>query len=111
MKDRARNLRKAQTMAECKLWFALRERRFCGYKFRRQQVFGSYIVDFVCLKEKLIIEIDGCQHLQAQEYDLERTLFLNSIGFRVLRFWNNQVLAEFKDVLGKIYQTLNGNSC
>ncbi len=109
MKERARNLRKKQTGTECKLWFALRKRRFCGYKFKRQQIIGSYIVDFVCLKQKLIIEVDGCQHLDNQEYDLNRTIFLNTLGFRVLRFWNNQILIELKDVLNRIYAELTSD--
>jgi len=109
MKERARDLRKSQTIPERKLWLALRERRFCGYKFRRQRVFGSYVADFVCLKKRLIIEVDGSQHLDNQEYDNIRTLYLNALGFRVLRFWNNQVMSELRDVLNTIYIALSNN--
>jgi len=87
----------------------LRGRRFCSYKFRRQQAIGPYIVDFVCLKKKLVIELDGYQHLHNQEYDLNRTLFLNALGFRVLRFWNNQALTELRDVLNRIHIALVNN--
>ena len=109
MNERARNLRKTQTMTESKLWMSLRARRCCGYKFRRQKIFGMYIVDFVCLKKKLVIELDGSQHLDNQEYDENRSLFLNSLRFRVLRFWNNQVFSELNTVLNTIYIALSGN--
>ncbi len=106
MKMRAKDLRKRQTHAETKLWLYLKGCRFHGYKFRRQQVFESYIVDFVCLKRNLIIELDGSQHLENQEYDESRTKYLNALGFRVLRFWNNQVLQELPIVLHAIYLAL-----
>ncbi len=80
MKDRARNLRRNQTDAEAKLWQSLRSRRFCHYKFRRQRIFGNYIVDFVCLKRRVIIELDGGQHLENQEYDNIRTQYLQSLA-------------------------------
>lgn len=76
MKELARNLRRNQTATEIKLWQSLRKRRFCKFKFRRQHVIGPYIVDFICLKRKLIIEVDGSQHLDNHEYDKERTSFL-----------------------------------
>ena len=106
MKERAREFRKNQTLAENKLWFVLRKRRFSQYKFRRQHVIGPYIVDFVCLKKKLVIEIDGSQHLDNQEHDAARTFYLNQKGFRVIRFWNNQVLKEMNFVLQKVHQEL-----
>lgn len=107
--QRARNLRKKQTEAERPLWRILRNRQLMHYKFRRQYLIDVYIVDFVCLKKKLIIEVDGCQHLNNQEYDLNQTLFLNTLGFRVLRFWNNQVLTELKDVLNRIHTALTSD--
>ena len=109
MKERTKNLRKAQTRAEIKLWHLLRGRRFFHYKFRRQRVFGFYIVDFVCLKHRLIVELDGSQHLENQVYDNIRTRFLESLGFRVLRFWNNQVLNEIEIVLNAIHLALSNN--
>ena len=106
MKQRVAELRKNQTEAETKLWYALRNRRFCNFKFRRQKIIGSYIVDFVCLKHRLIIEVDGSQHLHNKEYDDIRTEFLGSCGYQVLRFWNNQILQELGLVLETIYLTL-----
>jgi very-short-patch-repair endonuclease len=106
MKVRARNLRKTQTVAETKLWFSLRKRRFCQFKFRRQHVIEPYIVDFICLTQKLIIEVDGSQHLDNQEYDDYRTWYLNEKGFRVLRFWNNEILGELNNVLNIIHDAL-----
>ncbi|MBP9727553.1 MAG: endonuclease domain-containing protein [Gammaproteobacteria bacterium] len=106
MKTRSRNLRKNPTKAETILWFSLRKRKFCGYKFRRQHIVGSYVVDFICLMQNLIIEVDGSQHLDNQEYDGDRTRYLNAKGFRVIRFWNNQVLEQLNDVLNAIHQAL-----
>lgn len=75
-------------------------------KFRRQHVVGSYIVDFVYLEQKLVIELDGGQHAEQIEYDAQRTVFLVREGFRVMRFWNNQVLAETESVLDEIQAAL-----
>ena len=84
----------------------MRKRKFCGFKFRRQHIVGSYVVDFICLMQNLIIEVDGNQHLDNQEYDGDRTRYLNAKGFRVIRFWNNQVLEQLNDVLNAIHQAL-----
>ncbi|MSQ06433.1 MAG: endonuclease domain-containing protein [Dehalococcoidia bacterium] len=102
----ARELRKAPTDAERALWKHLRLRQFNGYKFRRQQPIGHYIVDFACLEQRLVIERDGGQHAQQVEYDSERTKFLEAQGFRVLRFWNNQVLREVDAVKAAILEAL-----
>lgn len=75
-------------------------------KFRRQHVVGYYIVDFVCLEQKLVIELDGGQHAEQVGYDARRTAFLEGEGFRVMRFWNNQVLAETESVLDEIRAAL-----
>ncbi len=107
MKEFARILRKSQTNTERALWFHLKKRGFYRYKFRRQHVIGPYIVDFICLNKGLIIEIDGSHHLNNQEYDEDRTLFLNSQGYRVLRFWNQQIVSELHNVLRTIYIALN----
>ena len=106
MKEYVAELRKNQTEAEIKLWYALRNRRFCNFKFRRQKIIGFYIVDFICLKSRLIIEVDGSQHLGNKEYDDMRSDFLESRGYRVLRFWNNQILQDLTSVLETIYLTL-----
>jgi len=89
-----RQLRKNMTDAERTLWRHLRLRQFAGYKFRRQQPIGKYIVDFVCFERKLIIELDGSQHSGEVAYDSERSAWLEEQGFRVLRFWDNQVFNE-----------------
>ena len=108
MKDRARELRRNQTKAETLLWSKLRNRQMDGYKFRRQKVIEPYIVDFVCMKLRLIVELDGGHHAEEEqaEYDEVRTEFLDGMGYRVLRFWNFQVLKHRNDVLESIYQTI-----
>lgn len=106
MKIRSRALRKNQTKAEITLWLSLRKRRFCRFKFRRQHVVGPYIADFICLGKKLIIEVDGSQHLDNQQYDAERSRYLNTEGFRVIRFWNNEVLGQLNNVLNAIHNAL-----
>ena len=97
--QRARELRKEHTPAEAKLWGILRNRGLGGYKFKRQTTIGTYIVDFSCSDAKLIIELDGGQHLEQEEYDLQRTVFLESQGYRVLRFWNNDVMNNIDGVI------------
>jgi len=106
MKHRARNLRKKQTEAEKKIWQHLRNREIAGYKFRRQHVIGSYIIDFVCLSRKLIVEVDGGQHFETTKYDAKRTKFLESRGFSIIRFWNNDVLIDTDAVMQNIYSAL-----
>ena len=102
----ARNLRKNSTDAERYLWHYLRKKQLSGNKFRRQGVIASYIVDFVCLEKKLIIELDGGQHYQQKNDDLKRDKDLNKRGFRVLRFWNNEVLKNIESVIWKIEKEL-----
>ncbi len=94
----ARRLRKHPTDAERLLWRHLRLRQLGGYKFRRQQPLGPYIVDFVCLEQRLIVEVDGGQHAEQTEDDAQRTAWLEAEGFRVLRFWNTEVLQDTKTV-------------
>jgi very-short-patch-repair endonuclease len=106
METRAKYLRKSQTPVEQRLWLALKGHRFCQYKFRRQVILGPYIVDFVCLKKRLVIELDGYQHLNNQLYDQIRTEYLKSLGFSVLRFWNHEVLENWNGILHKIYLIL-----
>jgi very-short-patch-repair endonuclease len=97
-RDHAKVLRTNMTDAERRLWYHLRAHRFSGYKFKRQIPIGRYIVDFVCLAERLVIEVDGGQHADNQ-LDLRRTQWLEDQGFRVLRFWNNEVLNNTDGVL------------
>ena len=95
----ARNLRKNQTDTEQILWLQLRKKRFLNYKFRRQFPIEPYVVDFICLELKLIIELDGSQHSEQIDQDAERTSFLNQRGFKVVRFWNNEVVDNLDGVL------------
>jgi very-short-patch-repair endonuclease len=90
--ERAKSLRKNNTYTEHIIWMMLRSRRFSHYKFKRQYVIEPYIVDFICLSKRLIVELDGDVHEMTIEYDQTRTEFLESRGFRVLRFWNEAVL-------------------
>ncbi len=110
MKQRSRLLRKEPTIAEQQLWYYLRDRRLNGYKFHRQYVMGAYIAYFVCLKMKTIIEIDGGQHAENAEYDEIRTSYLNGRGFKVIRYWNNEVLDKMESVLEDIYQKLESGN-
>ena len=98
----AKDLRHRSTDVELKLWYHLRDRRFNGYKFRRQKPVGKYIVDFVCREAKLIVELDGGQHADAIEFDQLRTDELSSLGYKVIRFWNSEVIENFEGVLERI---------
>ena len=109
MKRFARKLRKNMTDAERLLWQHLRNRELGGYKFRRQRPVGPYIVDFVCLEKKLVIEVDGGQHAGLVELDAERSDYLKEKGYRVMRFWNNEVLKEIESVLTVIRSSLDEN--
>ncbi len=105
-KHLARKLRKNQTDAEQMLWLQLRNRRFMNYKFRRQFPIEPYIVDFVCLDLKLIIELDGSQH--NEQADSVRTQFLEQQGFKVIRFWNHDVFNYGDAVLEEIRLIVEG---
>jgi very-short-patch-repair endonuclease len=102
--QRARNLRKNATDAEQHLWWSLRRQQLDGLRFRRQTPIGPYIVDFFCPGAKLIVELDGGQHSQRTDYDYDRTRWLEQRGYRVLRFWNNEALANTEGVLDEIRQ-------
>ena len=97
----ARNLRRGSTDAERKVWNHLRGKRLLGQKFKRQEQIGDYIVDFVCFRQRLIIEVDGSQHAESAE-DRARDTWLESQGFQVLRFWNNEVLENEDGVVATI---------
>jgi very-short-patch-repair endonuclease len=101
----ARDLRKKRTDAEKILWRNLRARQFEGLKFRRQHPIGNYVVDFVCLEVSLVIEVDGGQHAENPK-DVERDKQLTLEGFKVLRFWNNEVLTNIEGVLESIRQNI-----
>ncbi|MEC4748716.1 endonuclease domain-containing protein [Methylomicrobium sp. Wu6] len=100
--EKARSLRSDQTDVEQLLWQQLRNRRFYNYKFRRQFPIAPYIADFACLDLKLIIELDGSQHTEQKLYDNQRDIFLEQRGFKVIRFWNNDVIDNLEGVLESI---------
>jgi len=106
---RARELRKKMTDTERFVWRRLRSHRFAGYKFRRQMPIGRYIVDFVCLERRLILELDGGQHAEQKQCDAERTLWLETQGFAVLRFWDHEVLQEWDAVEEVIWRRFQGD--
>ncbi len=109
-RDYARGLRGRQTDAERRLWSRLRDRRLLGHKFARQVPIDRYVVDFCCRERKLVVELDGGQHAIQLVYDADRTVFLSERGYRVLRFWDNDVLANTDGVLHRIAQALAGPS-
>src|SRR5437868_2457260 len=102
----ARKLRKDQTDVEKNLWYKLRNRQIENIKFRRQYTIGPYIVDFVSTEKKIIIEIDGGQHNEetTRKKDEARTRYLEKNGYRVIRFWDNEVLENLDEVLEAIYR-------
>ena len=102
---RARTLRMNMTDAEKCLWAVLRGRRLRGYKFRRQRPVGPYILDFVCIEYRLVIEADGGQHADNAQDDV-RTAWLAKAGWRVIRFWKNDILSNSEGVQETILQTL-----
>ena len=102
--SRSRTLRKNATDAERKLWSVLRARQLNGFKFRKQVEIDGYIVDFLCSERRLIVEVDGGQH--SPERDARRTAYLESQGFRLIRFWNNDVLQNLDGVWTMIEKAL-----
>ena len=104
-KHRAIELRKESTLAEQKLWARIRNDQL-GVTFRRQHAIGNYIPDFCSPKAKLIIELDGSQHLEQVEYDAERTRYLESKGYKVIRFWNHAVMKDIDGVIRAIIDVI-----
>jgi very-short-patch-repair endonuclease len=104
MTEAARELRRRQTEEEKRLWFKLRENQAGGFKFRRQEPIGKYIVDIVNLENKVIIEIDGRVHqdTETRKNDRERTMWLKSEGYKVIRFWNSSIINDLDSVVNKI---------
>ncbi len=102
----SRELRHHPTDAEALLWRELRAHRFAHIHIRRQHVIGTYIVDFCAVRQKLVIEVDGGQHIDREGYDQERSAFLESKGYRVLRFWNHEVLNNLEGVITSILDAL-----
>lgn len=106
LKVHAKTLRKSSTLAEIKLWSFLRKKQLRGYKFRRQTPLGNYVVDFICFEAKIIIELDGRDHLDKRRSDLYRTRCLESMGFSILRFWNYEVFTQTKTVIDEILKKM-----
>lgn len=106
---KARELRKNLTQQERKLWNLLKNKQFHNLSFRRQHPIGDYIVDFICRSQKLIIELDGGQHNIDEniKYDKKRTEFLESLGFKVIRFWNNDIDNNIEGVIKFIEENIN----
>jgi very-short-patch-repair endonuclease len=100
----ARHLRQEQTDCEQLLWSRLRAHRLFGLKFRRQQPVGRYVVDFFCAESRLIVELDGGQHVERADYDEERDAWLRGEEYVVLRYWNNDVMGNLAGVLEDIAQ-------
>lgn len=106
---RARALRSDPTEAEKRLWHLLRREALAGYRFRRQHPVAPYIMDFACLSAQLVVEADGGQHCDSL-HDRERDAFLEQAGWRVLRFWNNEIFQNEEGVLGRILEVLRERS-
>ena len=102
----ARNLRKALTPAETHLWYHLRRRQLARFRFRKQHPIGPYVADFACVERKLIVELDGSQHLDSA-HDETRDAYLRGEGFRVLRFWNDDALLRTDEVLTVVLAALS----
>ena len=101
----ARSMRHEPTESEAKLWWLLRDRRLANFKFRRQLPVGTYIVDFVCLTARLVVEADGSQHAESPS-DAARDAYLHAQGFQILRIWNDDILARPDDVLDAVWNAL-----
>jgi very-short-patch-repair endonuclease len=106
----ARKLRKEGTPAERKLWAYLRGNKLNGVYFRRQHAIGKYSADFCAIKAKLVIELDGSQHLEQDEYDEDRTKYLEEQGYKVIRFWNAQVMNDIEGVMCEIVHAMEPES-
>ena len=104
----ARNLRKNSTIQEKRLWNILKNKQFHNLKFKRQYPIGKYIVDFVCKEHKIVIELDGGQHNPPDQisYDKERSCYLGNLGYKVVRFWNNEVYENINGVIEKLEQEI-----
>ncbi|WP_300615075.1 DUF559 domain-containing protein [Dokdonella sp.] len=104
--ENARNLRRNSTDAEHRLWYYLRNRQLGGFRFRRQVPLGRYVADFACIQERLVVELDGGQHVARRTHDDERMRYLGRAGFHVLRFWNDDVFLRTEAMLESILEVL-----
>ena len=110
MRDRARELRSEETPFEQTFWMRVRAGRLGGFKFRRQQAIGPYVVDFVCQQAKLVVELDGSQHLENTEYDQRRDEWLRLQGYRVFRIWNHDWVLRQDTVMEELWSLLHGTA-
>jgi very-short-patch-repair endonuclease len=106
----AKRMRREPTEAEKLFWWEIRDRRLAGLKFKRQYLIDSYIVDFVCLEHKLIVELDGGQHSEMINNDAKRSAVLQSNGFRVLRVWNAEIFTNMEGVIDAVLAELDRGS-
>jgi adenine-specific DNA-methyltransferase len=102
----SRRLRSATTDGEAQLWFHLRNRQLEGFKFRRQHAIGPYVADFFCYDTRLVIEVDGSQHMENEAYDAERSRYLEGLGLRIVRFTNAEVMGRTSLILEEILRHL-----
>jgi very-short-patch-repair endonuclease len=105
----ARSLRRRSTDAELRMWYLLRDRRLADYKFRRQVPVGPWIVDFLCVQARLVVEVDGGQH-SGSRHDASRDNDLVRRGYRIVRYWNHEVLGNTEGVLLDLLRTLRGEA-
>ena len=94
---------------EKRFWSQVRDRRLGGHKFKRQVLIGSYIADFVCIEQKLIVELDGGQHAETTAYDRKRDAFMVAQGFRVMRVWNIDLMENIEGVMDMVLEQLEGS--
>ena len=106
LRARARRLRAGRTLAERRLWARLCARQLEGCRFRQQDVIGGYVVDFACRRRRLVVEVDGGQHAEGRKADAARTARLGRLGYRVIRFWNHEVLENVEGVVETILAEL-----
>ena len=107
--DFAKQLRANLTDAEKFIWQFLRRKQLDGFKFRKQVPIGTYVVDFACLEVLVVIELDGGQHMEDSQYDAKRDQWLQKEGYKVLRFWNNEVFKDIENILETILKTCQGH--
>jgi very-short-patch-repair endonuclease len=103
-------MRRELTIAEKHFWWEVKDRRLDGHKFRRQHPIGPYIADFACIEGRLVVEIDGGQHADTIAYDRQRDSYLESRGFRVLRFWNADIFTNMEGVIDAVLAALGGET-
>ena len=105
--ESAKKMRRNPTLAKRHMWHYLRNRQLLNCKFKRQYIIGKFVVDFICLEVQLVVEVDGLEHLERKKYDDKRTHFLESKGYSVIRFWNEEILSKPEKVLEILTEKLS----